>query len=102
MDGFAKFVFWFFILGMVMAVIGIMATMPPKARAERVISLKDGTLIVHAEVMRVRDVPREITDPAIAFQLYSGQLKSTEVDGKIISYQLGVQYTDPWSVTPVK
>lgn len=103
---------WFalFVGAMVMCFVTIF---PRTCRAERTMSLKDGTLVVHAEVMRVHNVPREITDPDIAFKFLSGQLKEARVAGKgkttfLLSFpwiklsteypQFIVAYRGAWSV----
>jgi hypothetical protein len=106
MNGFVKFVLLvlttFFVIAMAMSV--VLITSPRKAHAEQQMDLRNGTLTVWADVLKVQGIPKEITDPVVAYQLYSGQLKKVVVNGKIISYQpqSGVQYTNPWSVTPVR
>jgi hypothetical protein len=74
-----------------------------EAFAERQLSLENGTLKVFADVMEVKGVPEEITDPEIAFQLVSGQLRCVVIGGKTIRYQPsdGVQYNERhWIVIP--
>lgn len=93
-------------ISMSMAVVAAMLFLAVRnAHAERQLSLKDGTLTVWADVMKVTDIPKEITDPEIAFRLVSGQLKCVVIAGKTILYRPsdgdGVQYNEgPWIIIP--
>ena len=88
----------FFVFAMAMCIV---LAMPKKAHAERQVFLKDGTLTVWVDVMKVDGIPKEITDAEVAFELVSGQLKEARIDGKVVTYRpsSGVQYVSPWKVT---
>jgi len=94
-NGFVKFLLFALTVGFLVAMLmSVMLTaFPRKAHAERQTSLKDGTLTVWADVMKVPGVPKEITDPEIAFKLYTGQLKEAVVTRQgETTYHLGF----PW------
>jgi hypothetical protein len=72
-------------------------TMFPRAcRAERQVYLKDGTLTVWADVMKISGIPKEITNAEVAYKLVSGQLKKARVEsqGKITNH-----FSFPWAKT---
>lgn len=92
-----RFVPWvMFILFVAAMAMCIVLAMPRKVHAERQAYLKDGILTVWADVMKVDGIPKEITDPEIAFQLVSGQLKKARVEsqGNITNH-----FSFPWAKT---
>ena len=110
-----------FAIAMAMAI--VLATAPRKAHAERQMTLKNGILTVMVDVLKIQNIPREITNPETAFKLYSGQLKETTVtnQGKttrhfsfpwvkvqtthvenLVAYRNGKWFVDPPLLRPVE
>jgi len=87
MKGFARLVFWVFVVGIVVSIIGIMATLPKKAHAERQFSKKDGTtLSVFVKTMDIPGIPEEINRAEnfeTIFRLYTGQIKSATIKNQV-------------------
>jgi len=125
MSGFVKFILLvlsvMFAIAMAMAI--VLATAPRKAHAERQMTLKNGILTVMVDVLKIQNIPREITNPETAFKLYSGQLRETTVtnQGKttrhfsfpwvkvqtthvenLVAYRNGKWFVDPPLLRPVE